>query len=239
MPSTARSTLSLHAALPILRRRARIHRRRLRHELLALGRGLRAVGLSREFAKAVLPLQLASQLLIGESLTLILSRHGATSCGGSDRKSTRLNSSHVRISYAVHRTFHSFPTRRSSDLAPPRADPPTPLASRTARARSGTARRRLVPRVREGGSAAPVGLATPDRRVAHAHPVAPWRDLLRRIRSEEHTSELQSRPHLVCRPPHVPLFPYTPLFRSCAAARGSTDAACVTNCSRSVGDCAP
>src|SRR5690554_4274907 len=38
-----------------------------------------------------------------------------------DRKSTRLNSSHVRISYAVfcsshHRYLHSFPTRRSSDL---------------------------------------------------------------------------------------------------------------------------
>src|SRR5690554_1905245 len=33
-----------------------------------------------------------------------------------DRKSTRLNSSHVRISYAVHRDLHSFPTRRSSDL---------------------------------------------------------------------------------------------------------------------------
>src|SRR5690349_6954683 len=34
----------------------------------------------------------------------------------SDRKSTRLNSSHVEISYAVHRDLHSFPTRRSSDL---------------------------------------------------------------------------------------------------------------------------
>src|SRR3984885_3440008 len=43
----------------------------------------------------------------------------------------------------------------------------------------------------------------------------PWR-------SEEHTSELQSRPHLVCRifflmirrPPRSTLFPYTTLFRS-------------------------
>src|SRR5690625_2819493 len=38
-------------------------------------------------------------------------------------------------------------------------------------------------------------------------------------RSEEHTSELQSRGHLVCRlllplPPSSPLFPYTTLFRS-------------------------
>src|SRR5437773_675738 len=33
-----------------------------------------------------------------------------------DRKSTRLNSSHITISYAVRRALHSFPTRRSSDL---------------------------------------------------------------------------------------------------------------------------
>src|SRR5437899_482123 len=36
-----------------------------------------------------------------------------------DRKSTRLNSSHLGISYAVHRHLHSFPTRRSSDLTDP------------------------------------------------------------------------------------------------------------------------
>src|SRR5262245_43065187 len=34
------------------------------------------------------------------------------------------------------------------------------------------------------------------------------------IRSEEHTSELQSLRHLVCRPPTSTLFPYTTLFRS-------------------------
>src|SRR5690606_21842100 len=33
-------------------------------------------------------------------------------------------------------------------------------------------------------------------------------------RSEEHTSELQSRENLVCRPPRPTLFPYTTLFRS-------------------------
>src|ERR1039458_6792412 len=40
------------------------------------------------------------------------------SAGRPDRKSTRLNSSHLGISYAVfsHRDQHSFPTRRSSDL---------------------------------------------------------------------------------------------------------------------------
>src|SRR5690625_2708268 len=37
------------------------------------------------------------------------------------------------------------------------------------------------------------------------------------VRSEEHTSELQSRGHLVCRlTPHSTLFPYTTLFRSTA-----------------------
>src|SRR5207253_3004940 len=42
------------------------------------------------------------------------------------------------------------------------------------------------------------------------------------LRSEEHTSELQSRGHLVCRLlplPPSPLFPYTTLFRSSVAVR--------------------
>src|SRR5690348_9237024 len=34
------------------------------------------------------------------------------------------------------------------------------------------------------------------------------------LRSEEHTSELQSPVHLVCRPHTSTLFPYTTLFRS-------------------------
>src|SRR5690606_13618652 len=34
------------------------------------------------------------------------------------------------------------------------------------------------------------------------------------FRSEEHTSELQSRENLVCRLPRSSLFPYTTLFRS-------------------------
>src|SRR5437016_4931534 len=35
------------------------------------------------------------------------------------------------------------------------------------------------------------------------------------LRSEEHTSELQSLTNLVCRLPCTTLFPYTTLFRSC------------------------
>src|SRR5262245_30168102 len=42
-------------------------------------------------------------------------------------------------------------------------------------------------------------------------------------RSEEHTSELQSLRHLVCRPPRSTLFPYTTLFRSRAAIAGASD----------------
>src|SRR3989338_7228573 len=53
------------------------------------------------------------------------------------------------------------------------------------------------------------------------------------LRSEEHTSELQSQFHLVCRliflmirrPPRSTLFPYTPLFRSsspCCSGRSAT-----------------
>src|SRR5207244_1671298 len=41
----------------------------------------------------------------------------AFSSKSQDRKSTRLNSSHQIISYAVHRDLPAFPTRRSSDLA--------------------------------------------------------------------------------------------------------------------------
>src|SRR5438552_13659306 len=60
-----------------------------------------------------------------------------------------------------HQHFHSFPTRRSSDLADPLA-------------RGGCAAARFQPRFRQGPAAA-AG-----------------------IRSEEHTSELQSPDHLVC-----------------------------------------
>src|SRR5206468_11731825 len=64
-----------------------------------------------------------------------------------------------------HRDLHSFPTRRSSDLAPPSAIP------------------RLEVLVRDPGSE-----HGPRLRVH-----------IDRLRSEEHTSELQSRSDLVCR----------------------------------------
>src|SRR5262245_14691753 len=60
-----------------------------------------------------------------EGCRCLLSRAMFLMCGG-DRKSTRLNSSHLGISYAVfcypvHLTLHSFPTRRSPIYAIPRA----------------------------------------------------------------------------------------------------------------------
>src|SRR5689334_11042997 len=117
MPSsTALSTLSLHDALPIcfmrgvrLRREdvlaprvvEPLHQRRIAAEALGAGDVLNPV---------VLP-----QAVVGAEGPE--ARFGADPGAGQDRKSTRLNSSHSSISYAVfHRALHSFPTRRSSDL---------------------------------------------------------------------------------------------------------------------------
>src|SRR5690625_2019492 len=57
---------------------------------------------------------------------------------------------------------------------------------------------------------------------AYHYPIVFFISLLFYPRSEEHTSELQSRGHLVCRlllppPPPSTLFPYTTLFRSPSA----------------------
>src|ERR1035438_5913893 len=102
-----------------------------------------------------------------------------------DRKSTRLNSSHLGISYAVfshHKDLHSFPTRRSSDLC--------------------------------DNSCTNVITVHPETMAQIANHQG-TDDL--GYRSEEHTSELQSLRHLVCRllpPQRSTLFPYPTLFRS-------------------------
>src|SRR5687768_2035835 len=137
-----------------------------------------------------------------------------------DRKSTRLNSSHGYISYAVsHRRLHSFPTRRSSDLGRGRGDAsPGRLRPRPVRDRARVALRRRAalrrPPARLDARLRPLQLRAPHlRERSRAGRPA-------RARSEEHTSELQSRLHLVCRlPPASPLFPYTTLFRSRSRAR--------------------
>src|SRR5438270_9201409 len=76
--------------------------------------------------------------------------------------------------YAHHRDLHSFPTRRSSDLRG-RAPADAGYCARAEGARPG------VPH----GS---------DRRVRFPPNGPGWR-----VRSEEHTSELQSQSNLVCR----------------------------------------
>src|SRR3989442_9524215 len=75
-----------------------------------------------------------------------------------------------------------FPTRRSSDLH----RPPRPVALRRERAADDDRRLALEPGPDEQHRAA---VAVDDRAEVHRGAA----------RSEEHTSELQSRPHLVCR----------------------------------------
>src|SRR5437870_8695085 len=76
---------------------------------------------------------------------------------------------------ASHLVLHSFPTRRSSDLIAP---------ARPASACIGCA------------WANPIGTSIP---TASTTPPSASPSASRRTRSEEHTSELQSRGHLVCR----------------------------------------
>src|SRR5690606_10862267 len=140
-----------------------------------------------------------------------------------DRKSTRLNSSHVKISYAVfclsrdHQDLQSFPTRRSSDLS---------ARTRRVGARS-RAERGPDPLVRPRTGALGRVPGAVSRRARHARAARTpacaagcGRRKTHHARSEEHTSELQSRENLVCRlllvarPPGSTVFPYTTLFRS-------------------------
>src|SRR5437870_8429164 len=80
---------------------------------------------------------------------------------------------------AAHRHLHSFPTRRSSDLA--ERDAFGEAGAREVAARD---RRPLL-----------VQVAAEEPAVGYQAA----RDRDRAVRSEEHTSELQSRGHLVCR----------------------------------------
>src|SRR5947208_10542238 len=90
--------------------------------------------------------------------------------------SSNTSSSLFFSQYAHHLHLHSFPTRRSSDLIDRSARPHRPASrhsNRNARCHLGHSRRA--------------------RRRREAHRDAPL------VRSEEHTSELQSPDHLVCR----------------------------------------
>src|SRR5207244_10442908 len=82
-----------------------------------------------------------------------------------------------------HLHLHSFPTRRSSDL--PRAEARGTPARRSSRTRTPA----------RCGSGRSRGSGSCEGRCASARA----RQLLEEGRSEEHTSELQSPDHLVCR----------------------------------------
>src|SRR5439155_13567151 len=90
---------------------------------------------------------------------------------------------------ADHQDLHSFPTRRSSDL----------LDARSGRGEVDHVRPEHLAGKFEGGASPCRGFVEQryDRR-----PTQGWRtrhDDRNAVRSEEHTSELQSRGHLVCR----------------------------------------
>src|SRR5436305_414623 len=119
-----------------------------------------------------------------------------------DRKSTRLNSSHVRISYAVFCLLlppPSVPLFPYTTLFRSRAfgpDRPRRDGGEVAQQLS-LLQQCLVAQVRfRQFTADPAEFANPDNGLAADR--APH-GLQRAPRSEEHTSELQSRPHLVCR----------------------------------------
>src|SRR5687768_16514640 len=214
MPSPEISTLSLHDALPIwswggmsrtiVRRSTRTMRstpgmRRMRPGPLGPtsrpSRNTTARSYSRRMRTEVAARATATAMAI-------------------DRKSTRLNSSHGYISYAVPRDLHSFPTRRSSDLV---------LGRDVQDDRAEIHAHHAVDARDEQDEAGSLGADQPAE-PEHHRPLVFAQDAdgggreghrhRDGHRSEEHTSELQSRLHLVCRPPRSPLFPYTTLFRS-------------------------
>src|SRR5690348_15001462 len=118
-----------------------------------------------------------------------------------DRKSTRLNSSHPSISYAVSRDLHSFPTRRSSDLVSGVFGSIAPEFLGLGLQRHSPALAGLLVFVlfllSVAGQALVVRL--PNALASGCALLVGGVALL--ARSEEHTSELQSPVHLVCRLP--------------------------------------
>src|SRR5437899_740299 len=223
MPSPPTHTLSLHDALPISRRSTAARRPR------ALRRGDQPVPSGR--APALDSRRPGTRVRRRRPNDPPRSRRGSRAArrsrpggaAGADRKSTRLNSSHLGISYAVPPYPHSFPTRRSSDLSPlhSRSTTSSPSTRRPTRSFGS------CPSARFSTSRYPSPTPKTKRpseitsRVASCSAISTgW---CSGSRSEEHTSELQSLRHLVCRPPLPTLFPYTTLFRSLAAPQPLDD----------------
>src|SRR5436305_1496427 len=114
-----------------------------------------------------------------------------------DRKSTRLNSSHVRTSYALASPPFPYTTLfRSASRSSPRSSSSRSIAKRFSRpCPASPAPHRATSR----GLCSP-GFSRASRPASSSWPQPTRTDCpSRRLpRSEEHTSELQSRPHLVC-----------------------------------------
>src|SRR5262245_12534359 len=136
--------------------------------------------------------------VVVHSLTKFLGGHG----NSIDRKSTRLNSSHLGISYAVfcllrlppRPTLFPYTTLFRSDRQPGRRD----LRHR-GDFQDRQARRRAAHRRQHPGHALPVQADRLRRRCRRALIDQISRRPRQLDRSEEHTSELQSLRHLVCR----------------------------------------
>src|SRR5947208_536798 len=117
MPSSHLYTLSLHDALPIYL----VELHLVGHVHFYLG-DLGEISLVAEMechshGSALGQSAFAPIRFLRYQLQHALHALGVHSRRGEDRKSTRLNSSHQIISYAVLPPLHSFPTRRSSDLS--------------------------------------------------------------------------------------------------------------------------
>src|SRR5262245_15906111 len=117
MPSSELYTLSLHDALPIsLSSSPRLPR--VRSLLPSMMSGKAPAWLGPYLKVSLAPMKHSREdeaMLRGLMMDRPLLVSGVIDYA--DRKSTRLNSSHLGISYAVQRALHSFPTRRSSDLS--------------------------------------------------------------------------------------------------------------------------
>src|SRR5690242_10828542 len=138
-------------------------------------------------------------------------RRSAARDGGEDRKSTRLNSSHMSISYAVFCTAILFRTLYLHDALPiylpGRCGGPRPLCRRDC------CRRHTPPPRRCRTARRPAWRSAARRWGAHCSRAPPRSASERRARrwgrSEEHTSELQSHVNLVCRLLYRHLVPHS------------------------------
>src|SRR5437879_2932456 len=132
---------------------------------------------------------------------------GRTSRARRDRKSTRLNSSHRRISYAAPTPYplslhDALPISAADKLGITRYIADSFPEQKSDFVQSLQQHGATVAVVGDGINDSPA-LARADIGIA----VRGGTDVARETRSEEHTSELQSPTYLVCRPHAVPSFP--------------------------------